>query len=65
MKSEIMKDSNGDSNGDDDDVKRCVAAVQPDWPVTRGPKSELDIKNTPLPNPLIFQKISDSTCNEP
>ena len=38
-----MKDSNGDSNGDDDDVKRCVAAVQPDWPVTGGPKSELDI----------------------
>jgi hypothetical protein len=29
------------------------------------PKSELDIENTPLPNPLFFQKISDSAFNEP
>jgi hypothetical protein len=28
-------------------------------------ESELDMKNTPSPNPLFFQKISDSACIEP
>jgi hypothetical protein len=33
--------------------------------LTGCPKSELDIKIIPSPNPLFFQKISDSACNEP
>jgi hypothetical protein len=28
-------------------------------------KAEKDKKNTPSPNLLFFQKISDSACNEP
>jgi hypothetical protein len=34
-------------------------------PLTECPKSGLDIKNTPSPNPLFFQKISHSAYNEP
>jgi hypothetical protein len=29
---------------------------------TGGPKSELDMKNTPSPNSLFFPKICDSAC---
>jgi hypothetical protein len=29
------------------------------------PNSELDKENTPSPNPLFFQKITDSACIEP
>jgi len=32
---------------------------------TGGLKAEKDKKNTPSPNLLFFQKISDSECNEP
>jgi hypothetical protein len=31
----------------------------------RGLKAEKDKENTPLPNILFFQRISDSACNEP
>ena len=48
-----------------DYYKSRYEEIKKEYQGTGCPKSELDIKNTPSPNPLFFQKISDTACNDP